>query len=90
MSNLKIGVMVESFRLNAREGIAKAAEVGAQGIQIYTSGEETHPDKLDKVARKDLLKYIQSHKLVVSALCGDFRRIRSGKSRRKCLENRGH
>ncbi|MBN1352010.1 sugar phosphate isomerase/epimerase [candidate division KSB1 bacterium] len=72
MSNLKIGVMVESFRLSAREGIAKAAEVGAQGIQIYTSGKEIHPDKLDKAARKELLKYIHSHDLVVSALCGDF------------------
>lgn len=72
MSNLKIGVMVESFRLSTREGIAKAAEVGAQGIQIYTSGEETHPDKLDRAARKDLFDYIRSHNLVVSALCGDF------------------
>lgn len=72
MSKLKIGVMVESFRLSTREGIAKAAEVGAQGIQIYTSGKETHPDKLDKAARQDLLNYIHSHNLVVSALCGDF------------------
>ena len=39
MSSFSIGVMVDSFRIPL-EGIAKAKEVGATGIQIYaTSGE---------------------------------------------------
>ena len=45
---LKIGVMVESFRLGIREGIAKAAKVGAHGFQVYTTGGEMHPDNLTK------------------------------------------
>jgi sugar phosphate isomerase/epimerase len=71
MNNLKIGVMVESFRLSTYDGIAKAAEVGARGIQMYTL-RETHPDQLSKLQRKNLLEYIKSFGLVVSALCGDF------------------
>lgn len=71
MNQLKIGVMVESFRLSTYDGIAKAAEVGAKGIQMYTL-KETHPDQLSKLQRKNLLAYIRSYGLTISALCGDF------------------
>lgn len=71
MTELKIGVMVESFKLSTRAGIVRAAEVGAQGIQMYTLG-ETHPDQLSRAERQALLHYIQAQGLVVSALCGDF------------------
>ncbi|MBN2091661.1 TIM barrel protein, partial [candidate division KSB1 bacterium] len=71
MNHLKIGVMVESFRLSTCDGIAKAAEVGAQGIQIYTL-KDNHPDQLSKLQRKNLLNYIRSFGLTISALCGDF------------------
>ncbi len=71
MNHLKIGVMVESFRLSTYDGIVKAAEVGAKGIQIYTR-KETHPDQLSVQQRKNLLSYIRSFGLTVSALCGDF------------------
>ena len=32
-----IGVMLESFRLPTPEALAKAAEVGAKGIQMYST-----------------------------------------------------
>ena len=35
---MKIGVMVESFRLGFRAGVEKAAELGAAGIQAYATG----------------------------------------------------
>ena len=35
MANFKIGVMTDSFKLPFEQGLAKAAEVGAQGIQLY-------------------------------------------------------
>ena len=72
MGKLKIGVMVESFRLGIREGIAKAAEVGADGFQVYTTGGEMHPDNLTKTGREDFLNYVAGKGLVISALCGDF------------------
>jgi L-ribulose-5-phosphate 3-epimerase len=68
----KIGVMIDSFRLNIREGIKKAKEVGAQGIQIYAVSGYMAPDNLDGNERKELLKCIKDNGLVVSALCGDL------------------
>ena len=68
----KIGVMVDSFKLNLKDGIKKAKEVGADGIQIYAVSGPMDPDNLDKAARSELLDYIKSNGLVVSALCGDL------------------
>lgn len=68
----KIGVMVDSFRLGIREGLKKAKEVGADGVQIYAVSGEMDPANLSKEARQDLLQYIKDQGLVVSALCGDL------------------
>ena len=35
MATHKIGVIVNYFRVGVKEGIKKAQEVGAEGIQIY-------------------------------------------------------
>lgn len=69
---MKIGVMVDSFRLPIKEGILKAKEIGADGIQVYAVDGKITPGNLTKNDKKDLLKYINSNNLVVSALCGDF------------------
>ncbi len=68
---LKIGIIVDSFRLPIRDGIKKAAELGAEGIQIYATRGEMTPDALTPKQRIELLDYIKSNGLVVSALCGD-------------------
>jgi len=67
----KIGIIVDSFRLPIREGIKKAAELGAEGIQIYATRGEMTPDAQTAKQRIELLDYIKSNGLVVSALCGD-------------------
>jgi len=72
MQKFKIGVMSDSFRLELKQGIRKAAEVGAEGIQIYAVSGEMDPENLDAASRKDLLKYIRDCGLKVSALCGDL------------------
>lgn len=72
MGALKVGVMIESFRLGVRKGIAKAAEIGADGFQIYVTSGEMHPDALTKTGRQEFLRYVAGQKLVISALCGDF------------------
>jgi len=72
MSCNKIGVIVDSFRLGVKEGIKKAKEVGADGIQLYAVSGEMDPDNLSKQERKELLDYIKSNGLVVSAICGDL------------------
>ena len=72
MSRFSIGIMVDSFRLPLEEGIAKAREVGATGIQIYATSGEMAPENLSASRRKEILDIIKSNGLVVSALCGDL------------------
>ena len=69
---MKIGVIVDSFRLPLKEAIKKAKEVGAEGIQIYAVSGEMAPENLTHSKRKELLNYIKDNGLVVSALVGDF------------------
>ncbi len=70
--NFKIGVMVDSFKLGLEEGIKKAREVGASGIQIYATQGEMAPENLSAARRKEILDMIRSNGLEVSALCGDL------------------
>lgn len=69
---MKIGVIVDSFRAGFREGVKKAAAVGADGIQAYATNGELSPQNLNAAQRKEILDYVKSNGLVFSALCGDF------------------
>jgi sugar phosphate isomerase/epimerase len=71
----KIGVIVDSFRIGVRAGLAKAKEVGAEGVQIYAVRGEMEPEALSGPARKELKSYIDSMGLDISALCGDLGRF---------------
>ncbi|GIP37251.1 hypothetical protein J31TS4_05310 [Paenibacillus sp. J31TS4] len=68
----KIGVIVDSFGIGVREGLKKAKEVGAEGVQIYAVKGEMDPANLNAAARKELKEYIASLGLEISALCGDL------------------
>jgi sugar phosphate isomerase/epimerase len=72
MSAFKIGVLAEGFRLPIREGIAKAAELGAEGVQVYAVRGETAPEAMDSDARKSFYEYVSGLGLEISALCGDL------------------
>lgn len=72
MGRLKVGVMIESFRLGVRKGIEKAAQIGADGFQIYVTNGEMYPDNLSQSGRRDFLQFVNENGLVISALCGDF------------------
>ncbi len=69
---MKIGVMVESFRLGVPGGLKAAAELGADGVQISTTSGNMHPRKLNSSARTDLKHQVNDLGLEISALCGDF------------------
>ena len=56
----KIGVIVDSFKLGIKEGIQKAREVGASGIQIYATSGSMAPENLTAKQRKELIKVMQS------------------------------
>ena len=53
MYNFSIGVIVDSFRLPIKDAVKKAAEVGAQGIQVYSTRGEMAPENLNAAARAD-------------------------------------
>lgn len=72
MRMFKIGVLVDSFRLPLQEGIIKAREAGAEGIQIYATAGEMAPESLSPHKRREILRRIEDNGLVVSALCGDM------------------
>jgi len=71
MSNFKIGMLTDNFKMDLKDSIAKAAQLGAQGVQVYAVDGEMHYSRLNAQARKDLLAYTKDQGLVFSALCGD-------------------
>jgi sugar phosphate isomerase/epimerase len=68
----KIGVIVDSFGVGVKEGLAKARILGADGVQIYAVKGEMDPDNLSASARKEMKDYVSSTGLEISALCGDL------------------
>ena len=72
MGHLKIGVMIESFRLGVKKGIRKAAEIGADGFQVYVTQGELAPWNLTQTGRRDFMNFVRTQGLQVSALCGDL------------------
>ncbi|NLF22337.1 MAG: sugar phosphate isomerase/epimerase [Lentisphaerae bacterium] len=72
MKAFKIGVMSDGFRLPPLEGIRKAAQLGAEGVQIYTVRGPMGPDELTAEKRVELRKLVDGLGMVISAVCGDL------------------
>jgi sugar phosphate isomerase/epimerase len=64
--------MLESFRLDYPAAIKKAKELGAQGIQVYTTTGDLAPENMSGAKRREFLAMVQDSGLVISALCGDL------------------
>lgn len=74
MYKFPIGVIIDSFRTDTKTAIVKAAEMGADGIQMYASYGEKAPENMTAEMRRELLDFVKSHGLKFSALCGDLGR----------------
>ena len=72
MYKFPIGVMLDSFRLDTKKEILKAAEIGANGLQMYSTNGANAPENLSKEKRRELLDMVKSHGMVFSAICGDL------------------
>ncbi len=72
MYQFPIGVMLDSFKLGTKEAIEKAAQLGAKGLQMYSTNGENSPENLTGSKRRELLDMVKSNGLVFSALCGDL------------------
>ena len=68
MADLKIGALLESFRLGVRGGMAKAAELGLRGFQVSGAQGDLAFDQLTRTGRRDFLNEVRHHGLEISAL----------------------
>nr|WP_237690922.1 sugar phosphate isomerase/epimerase family protein [Paenibacillus caui] len=58
--------------MGVRQGLQKAKEIGADGVQIWAIKGEMDPANLSPQARKELKAYVQDLGLAISALCADY------------------
>ncbi len=72
MYNFPIGVIIDSFKTDTYSSIKTAAEMGAQGIQMYSTTGENSPQNLNAEKRRELLDFVKSQGMVFSAICGDL------------------
>lgn len=72
MAKFQIGVIIDSFRVDTATAVKKAAQVGAQGIQVYATNGEMAPENMTKSKRDDFRALVRDNGLVISALCGDL------------------
>ncbi len=70
--SFKIGVITDSFRVDIKEAVKKASEIGAQGIQFYATNGKMAPENLSRAQRKEFLNMLDSYGLKISAICGDL------------------
>ena len=70
--DMKIGVLLEGFRLELKEALAKAAALGVHGIQAYAVDGELAPENMTDAKIREWLDLVKSHNMVFSAICGDL------------------
>ena len=74
---MKVGTMLESFRIDMRLAVERAAQLGVSGIQVYAARNEFStgelvPEKMTDSLIKEWRDLVASHGLVFSAICGDM------------------
>jgi len=70
---MKIGTIVESLKLPLFDGLKKAAELGAEGVQIYAVARNGH--NLFEFSSKQLSELkacCKANNLQIAAICGDL------------------
>ena len=72
MYQFPIGVMTDSFGVDFKTAVEKAAALGAKGIQTYCTKGEFAPEVMTDAKAKEVLDIVKSNGLVFSAICGDL------------------
>ena len=72
MYKFLIGVIIDSFRVDIKTAVEKAAAVGANGIQVYSTRGEMAPENMNAQRIADFKALVADNGLVISALCGDL------------------
>jgi len=70
---MQIGTIVESLKLPLFDGLKKAAELGAEGVQIYAVARNGHNLlEYSPVQLRELKDCCQDNGLQITAICGDL------------------
>jgi len=69
---MKIGCMIESFAIDLKLAVARAAALGCTGIQAYAVDGELAPQNMTDATIREWLDRVKSHGMVFSAICGDL------------------
>ncbi len=69
---MKIGVLSDCFGLGFEKGVQKAAQLGAQGVQLYAVEGELAPENLNKGKRSFIRSFMKDQGMEISAIRGDL------------------
>lgn len=69
---MKIGVIIDCFKLPLDESIKLAGKLGFDGIQIYATTGEFSPEVLTTERKSEVRSLLMENHLEISALCGDM------------------
>jgi L-ribulose-5-phosphate 3-epimerase len=72
MSRLKIGAFLSSFRLDLRGALSRAQQMGLQGLQLSSLGEELNVEDISQNRAREICGLFKDHGLTISAVCGDI------------------
>lgn len=72
MSDFKIGVIVDSLKMGLFDGIKKAKEIGADGIQMYSAYGDVSPAAMTESRRTELRNFVVDNGMVFSAMLGEL------------------
>ena len=72
MRPFRIGIVADCLHLPVQEAVARAAELGAEGVQVYTVRGPMSPRQLDARARAAFAALCRRCGVAISALCGDM------------------
>ena len=72
MRDFKIGVIVDSFRIDHKTAIKKAAALGASGIQVFATFGDLAPENVTTEKIKNFRSMCAESNLAISAVGGDL------------------
>ena len=72
MFNFPIGVLLESFKTDAKTSLESAVEVGASAVQVSLTGGMYDFETMTKDEKVNLVNMVKANGLTISAVCGDF------------------
>ena len=70
--SLQIGIFADNLRLPLREGVSKAAELGVQSFQMFTTSGAVLPENMSGPQRAEFRRFYEGLGLKLSATCADF------------------